>query len=256
MDNKRLMHCLDADFTRLREVAAAADPNARVPSCPDWTVADLVRHVGMVYLDKVGAMRTGKESNQWPLPGTEAEEPLPLLDRAYAELTAEFATRAPESPSYTWFEPDQTVGFWIRRMAQETVIHRVDAELGAGVPIAAIPDDLARDGVDEFLVAFVAYQSRAWPDYFAETLASADGRAVRLEANGSAWLVRPTTEEVEVAAVDGSETVGASTAAVVRGEPKDLLLWVWNRTGDDAVIITGAPDAVTRLRRVFVTGSQ
>jgi hypothetical protein len=51
--------------------------------------------------------------------------------------------------------PDQTVGFWIRRMAQETVVHRVDAELAAEVAPGAIPDDIALDGIDEFLIAFI-----------------------------------------------------------------------------------------------------
>ena len=45
-------------------------------------------------------------------------------------------------------------------MAQETVIHRVDAELAAGEPIAPIPDDLAVDGIDEVLERFLAYGSR------------------------------------------------------------------------------------------------
>jgi hypothetical protein len=40
-------------------------------------------------------------------------------------------------------------------MAQETVIHRVDAELAAGAPVAVIPGDLAADGIDELLAAFV-----------------------------------------------------------------------------------------------------
>src|SRR5258708_3724435 len=69
------------------------------------------------------------------------EPPLELLDRAYAALSAEFAARRPEDHTFTWYDPDQTVGFWIRDMAQETVIHRVDAELAAGRPIAAIPGD-------------------------------------------------------------------------------------------------------------------
>jgi hypothetical protein len=36
-------------------------------------------------------------------------------------------------------------------MAQETVIHRADAELAAGAPVAVIPGDLAADGIDELL---------------------------------------------------------------------------------------------------------
>ena len=43
-----------------------------------------------------------------------------------AGLVAEFSARKPEDPAGTWYTPDQTVGFCIGRMAQETVIHRID----------------------------------------------------------------------------------------------------------------------------------
>jgi uncharacterized protein (TIGR03083 family) len=251
MESKRLLECLDADYMRMREVAADADLTAIVPSCPDWTVADLVRHVGVVYLHKVECMRLGTHPEQWPPPGVNDEEPIALLDRSYAALTAEFAARDPQSSTFTWYEPDQTVGYWIRRMAQETAIHRVDAELGAGAPIAPIPADLALDGIDEFLVAFVEYGSRAWPDEYGDILATADGRGVRVETPDAAWLVRPTTEAVEV---HTSESTAAD--AVVRGEPANLLLWLWNRAGDDAVSISGATDAVAYLRKVLAAGAQ
>ncbi len=246
MENKRLLECLDADFARLRDVAATADLTATVPSCPDWTVADLVRHVGAVYLHKVECMRLGGPPKPWPPEGLNDEEPLALLDRAYAALSAEFAARDPASQAFTWYGPDQTVGFWIRRMAQETVIHRVDAELGAGVPHAQIPDDLAIDGIDELLVAFVEYGTKTWPDEFTEMLGSTDGRAVRVEANGSAWLVRPTPEGVHVRVSDVE-----SAEAVVRGDPTDVLLWLWNRAGDGTVERTGDADVLATLRRVL-----
>ena len=250
MESKRLLECLDADFTRLRAVAAATHLTARVPSCPEWTVADLVRHVAAVYLHKVECMRLGGPPDPWPPAGLDEEEPLSLLDRSFAALSAEFAARTPESHAFTWYEPDQTVGFWVRRMAQETVIHRVDAELGAGAPVADIPTDLAHDGIDEFLVAFVAYGAKTWPDEYADTLAAADGRAVRIETDDTAWLVRPTTESVEVRVSDVD-----AAAAVVRGAPADVLLWAWNRIGDDRVTISGAIDAVAYLRRVMAAGS-
>src|SRR6266568_5919174 len=59
MESQRLRDCLEADFRRLRDVAARADPGARVPSCPEWTMSDLLRHVGAVYLHKVECMRLG-----------------------------------------------------------------------------------------------------------------------------------------------------------------------------------------------------
>jgi hypothetical protein len=45
----RLLDCLAIDFARLRAVVPT-DPSAAVPSCPGWTVADLTRHPGEVYL--------------------------------------------------------------------------------------------------------------------------------------------------------------------------------------------------------------
>jgi uncharacterized protein (TIGR03083 family) len=251
MESKRLLECLDADFTRLREVVAAADLTAIVPSCPDWTVADLARHVGVVYLHKVECMRLGTHPEQWPPAGVNEEEPLALLDRSYAQLSAEFAARAPESPAFTWYAPNQTVGYWIRRMTQETAIHRVDAELGAGVAVAPIPADLAADGIDEFLVAFVEYGSRTWPDEFAEVLSTADGRAVRVETPEVTWLVRPTRED----AVEVSPGGEGSGDAGVRGEPADVLLWLWNRADDDVVTITGDTALVAYLRKVLAASA-
>jgi uncharacterized protein (TIGR03083 family) len=250
MESKRLLECLDADFTRLREVVSGAEMAAVVPSCPDWTVADLTRHVAAVYLHKAECMRLGSHPEPWPPAFVAEAEPLALLDRTYADLMAEFAARTPESPTFTWYGPDQTVGFWIRRMAQETVIHRVDAELGAGVPMAPIPVDLATDGLDEFLIAFIEYGSHTWPDEYAQTLADADGRAVRVETPDSAWLVRPTPELVEVRTSDVD-----SAEAVVRGEPVDVLLWLWNRADNDAVTITGDTKLVGYLREVLAAGA-
>jgi uncharacterized protein (TIGR03083 family) len=246
MDSTRLLKHLETDFGRLREVAAGADLTAPVPSCPDWTVADLVRHVGAVYLDKVSCMRDGRHQ-EWPPAGIDEEESLAVLDRGYAALMAEFATREPGSPSFTWYGPDQTVGFWIRRMAHETTIHRVDAELGAGAPVRGIPAGLAQDGIEEFLVAFVGYGSRTWPEGYAEVLANADGRVVRVETADRAWLIRPTPTLVEVGESDVDEI-----EAVVRGEPDALLLWLWGRTGDDAVSVSGDLDLIRPLRRVLV----
>lgn len=251
MEFKRLLECLDNDYGRLREVARGADLTARVPSCPDWSLADLVQHVGMVYLHKVECMRLGDHPTEWPPPGVDQEPPLELFDRAYADLVAEFAKRDPTQPTFTWYGRDQSVGFWIRRMAHESVIHRIDAELAAGVEIAPVPDDLAVDGIDEFLVAFVEYGSHEWLSEIGDVLGSADGRAVRIESGGTAWFVRPTPEGVQVRRSDVE-----SAEAVVRGEPRDVLLWLWGRAGDETVIFDGERDVIANLRRVLVAMSQ
>jgi uncharacterized protein (TIGR03083 family) len=249
MESQRLRDCLDADIRRMREVADVADLAVPVPSCPGWTMTDLLRHVGAVYLHKVECMRLGRAPDPWPPAGLQDEPPLVLLDRAYPALTGEFARHRPEDHAYTWYEPDQSVGFWIRRMAQETVIHRVDAELAADEKIAVIPDDLAADGIDELLVVFVQYATGKWPEDFAELLPSAGDRTVRIATPQRSWLLRLTARDVRVA-----EPGGVTADATVEGHAPGVLLWLWGRGGEAAT--TGDEDTIALLRKVLAESTQ
>jgi uncharacterized protein (TIGR03083 family) len=251
MEPTRFLECLAADQSRLRQVVRA-DLTAAVPTCPEWTVSDLVQHVALVYLHKVESMRQGAPPElSWP-PDVSGEEPLALLDKAYDSLMAEFAARdVQDGPAGTWYDPDQTVGFWIRRMAHETVIHRVDAELAAGEPVAAIPDDLALDGIDEVLVVFLSYASRKWPDDFTDRLPST-AETVLVTTGGRAWLVRFDADGVS------AETVPTTTdaQAIVAGTPQQVLLWLWRRAGDESVQRRGDAQALDRLRRLLEMATQ
>ena len=254
MDSSRFLDCLSADFALLRAVVPI-DQAAPVPTCPGWTVADLTRHVGEVYLHKTLAMREGEEREPWPPPELAREDPLALLDRAYAGLLDEFAAHKPEDPAGSWYAPDPTVGFWIRRMAQETVIHRIDAELGTGQPVSPVPADLAVDGIDEVLKIFVAYGVDRWGDYFADILAGSPGRTLSIRTDGAAWRVRtgPGLFAVEDGAGDGMADV------TVSGPPTAVLRWLWNRESagePSGVTVEGAPEAVDELRRCMVTATQ
>ncbi|MEV4617345.1 maleylpyruvate isomerase family mycothiol-dependent enzyme [Asanoa sp. NPDC049573] len=250
MENSRYLDCLAADFGRLRAVAGI-DPAASVPTCPGWTVADLTRHVGEVYLHKTLAIREGAEPEPWPPAALAAEEPIALLDRAYAALRHELGSHAPTDPAGSWYAPDQTVGFWIRRMAQETVIHRIDAELGAGQPVAPLPADLAVDGVDELLKIFVGYCVGVWTDDFKEILDASPGRSYALRTDGAAWRVRiaPGTFTVEDGdAADADVTVG--------GPPAALLRWVWHRQPGGEVTVDGPAGALDQLHACITKATQ
>ena len=254
MDSSRFLDCLSADFALLRAVVPI-DQTAPVPSCPGWTVADLTRHVGEVYLHKTLAMREGEEREPWPPPELAAEDPIALLDRTYAGLLDEFAARKPEDPAGSWYDPDPTVGFWIRRMAQETVIHRIDAELGTGQPVSPVPADLAIDGIDEVLKVFIAYGVERWGDFFKDILDGSPGWSFAFRTDGAAWRVRtgPGLFAVEDGAGSGPADV------TVSGPPSEVLRWLWNRerAGEPGgVTAEGAPEAVEELRRCTVMATQ
>jgi uncharacterized protein (TIGR03083 family) len=265
---QRFLDCLASDYTRLRSVAGR-DLAAPVPSCPGWTVTDLLRHVAEVYLHKSECIRLNDFPRPWP-PDFSADEPVALLERAYAALVAAFERHGPGDPARTWYEPDQTVGFWIRRMAQESVIHRVDAELALAEPIAPIPADLAIDGVTEVLDLFLSYGTRTWVEEFGPLLRDTLGYRVLLRAGGSSWLVSTSPQGVEVRAAGAAEPVGATVVAepvdatvvaepvdaTVVAEPDSLLLWLWARVGDEAVSIEGTDKAIIELRRLLVAATQ
>jgi hypothetical protein len=212
-------------------------------------------------------MRAGGEvETDWPPAGLQDEEPVALLDRAYGELVAELTTRDPADRGGTWYPLDPTVGFWFRRMAQESVIHRIDAELGAGVPIAPVPHDLAVDGIDELLKVFVAYSVDAWGDYFTEVLAGSPARVYRIlttaaaDEPGVTWLVRTSPGHFTVEGGPGEKLTEEPVPDVtIGGAPTDVLRWSWNRgtPGEPSrVTVDGSPDALAEFRRCVVIATQ
>lgn len=254
MNTETLLQHLTREYGLLHAAVDAVDPQTPVPSCPGWTVADLARHVAMVYLHKVECIRLGAYPDPWP-PEPSGEPAVRDLERAWTALTEAFATHAPGDPAKTWFDPDQTVGWWIRRMALETVIHRVDGELAVG-SVAPIPEDLALDGIDELLAIFVGYGSTRWPEEFAANIEAGTGDRLRVVAQTGdgprAWLATVTGSGVTVVE-DGADAAAEVTAT---GDADALLRWVWNRAAPGEVTVAGDPAAVDRWHSVIVTATQ
>jgi uncharacterized protein (TIGR03083 family) len=251
VDSSRYLECLDEDYSLFRDAAAAVDGDVPVPSCPGWTMDHLVRHLATVYLHKATVLRAGEWPKHWPPPGLAQEPRLALLARSYRELTAELAAHGPATPAVTWYEPDETAGFWFRRMAQETVIHRIDAEQAAGLAPTHVPDDLAADGIDEVLTCFLAYfspEAIASSGMAGEWLAGVgSAETIVVTAGTASWTVRPLPScEVSVQA-----GVHGQPQARVEGATGPLLRWLWGRAGDDAVQVSGDRAWADYLRRML-----
>lgn len=234
MDKERYLELLQSDGLLLAS-AAAADLTADIPTCPGWTVADVVRHTAEVYEHKLACIAlAGEKPEPWPPSWPHERDPLPWFHDAHLRLLTVLTDTDGGAPSWTWWPDEQTAGFWVRRMAQETAVHRTDAQSAFGPP-TPVDDDLALDGIDEVLHRMLAGD---WSD---EPQPGSTGH-VTVAATGRSWTVRIRPEDIEV--VDA----GQPTDTQISGSPSDLLLWLWGRLPDSVVGQSGQLTDVRTLR--------
>lgn len=246
----RYLHLVAADGERLAS-AAEGRLDLPVPTCPGWDVAEAVRHVGGVYHHKMACTVLGRPpgEDEWEHgPGT-GEDLLSWYREALAALLAQLSTHDPGDPSATWYPADQTVGFWQRRMAHETAVHRVDVESASAV-VTPVADDLAVDGVDEVLDLCLAFAIGADPE---EDVSPLDGRTLAVRTGPHLW-------RVAVHAGDPAGQIlldrGSGHAdATVTGEPSELMLWLWGRRPDSAVTFVGDRAVVAGFRELIARGT-
>ncbi|POX48424.1 hypothetical protein C3489_27080 [Streptomyces sp. Ru71] len=216
-----------AETARFVATISDADLTTAVPSCPGWTLADLVRHTGSVQRWFSVLLRS---RIQEPPRTREVDLRLPEREDGYPDWLAESATVAaeafaatdPDLPMWAW-GVDQHARFWARRMLFETLLHRADAELALGLR-PAIDRSLAVDGIDEFLV------NLPFATPFAPKVAELRGpdRTIRFRTTDGddAWLVRLRPDGFGLDAAGAAEDTADAT---VRGTAADLLLLVYGR---------------------------
>lgn len=223
-------------------LSAANDLHAPVPTCPGWTVRDVLLHTGEVYAHKTAIVAgdSAGPPQPWP-PARQIRDEREWFDEQLHALIETLRRHQPTSHVWTWYTPDQTVRFWVRRMMHETVIHRADVELAAGPP-TAVGDTVALDGIDELLECFLCFNAEAY------ATAAGHGERVTVRAADQVWTVtlapgRAILSREPVADPDGR----------LSGPPSDLLLALWNRlpytslrtSGDAALAVVRAAVAAT-----------
>jgi uncharacterized protein (TIGR03083 family) len=223
---------------QLSVAARTAGIDAPVPSCPDWTVADLLRHIGGIqhWVCRIVRTRPKPPAVQW----RQEDPPGPRhrfdwFDEGALGLADALAGAAPTDEVWTW-TADHTCAFWARRMAHEVTVHRWDAQSAAG---AAQPIDHAQavDGIQEF---FDLIPTRA-----PEGLAGG-GESVHLHCTDGdgEWLVRFTADGIVVTREHAKGDVAA------RGSASDLLLLVTGRLPPDGVETFGDASLLARWQEL------
>ena len=114
--------------------ALAADADGTVSWCGDWRVRDVVAHIGgghhMTAQIVAGRPTTDMSVRATLSPPEDDELLTEWVAAGTTALLDQLAAAEPDEHCWTWYPDDQTVGFWARRMAHETLVHRWDAERG------------------------------------------------------------------------------------------------------------------------------
>ena len=220
--------------------AARHDFKAAVPACPGWDVDDLLAHIGRIHHRTAGVVRTARQERPTEEDGSQPVAPetnlLAWYEAGLADLLDALRTADPDTSVWTFIGP-RPARWWFRRMAQETAVHRVDAEQATGA-LGPVDAELAVDGIDEHLRLFL-------PARHAGT-ATGSGETIHLHATDvpGEWLLTLTGDGITV------EEGHAKGDVAVRGAAADLFLWMWGRGPLDRLELFGDAALAQRLREL------
>jgi uncharacterized protein (TIGR03083 family) len=257
MENAEFIETLGREGLLLADAARRAGLDAPVPTCPGWQVRDLLRHVGAVHrwaarfvaekrteyvklddtapggaapcaagADGTGADRTGADSGE-------------LLDwyrQSHARLVDVLSAAPVDLACWTFLPANSPLEFWTRRQAHETTVHRVDAEIAAGLAPSALDPAFATDGVDELLLRFEVKCRKRGRSPQPRTL------RVRTEdvPGDAGWTLyfSPGAPRRERGGADGRADCEVSAPAA------ELYLALWNRLPHDRLSVRGDGDVM------------
>jgi uncharacterized protein (TIGR03083 family) len=133
--------------------AGDADLTLAVPSCPDWTLGDLVVHLGTVQRFWAHNLMKRNSGERSTLDDPEDPPDGAVVDwfrSSTASLASALREVGDDSPCWTWWGDPLTSGAVARHQAHEAAVHNWDVKLALGIarPLAS---SIAHDGISEFL---------------------------------------------------------------------------------------------------------
>lgn len=209
----------------LGELTRTEDPTTPVPTCPGWTLRDLVTHVGRG--DRWAATMVAERSDV-PVdtrtvadgkPPADPDAAIEWLGRSAEQLVDAVAAAGAEERVWTFTGP-KPPPWWVRRRLHESTVHRADAAIALGVPYELAPG-LAADGISEWLdlLALRTSDPQALDPGTSLHLHATDGGL----GEAGEWVV--TAADPGVAWEHGH----AKATVAVRGSAADLLLVILRR---------------------------
>ncbi|MGC8480104.1 MAG: maleylpyruvate isomerase family mycothiol-dependent enzyme [Acidimicrobiales bacterium] len=220
-----------------------------VPTCPEWTINQLLAHLGHVQSWAASVLRAAIVGEAVPPrpkePAMLEEAPsgiarLDWLQGCTNGLMEALTTIEDETECWTFFPATSGRHFWARRQAHEAHLHLVDSELAVGRPIHPIPPSVAADGIAEALTGYFARpgsnrSGREFPYRIAFEATDAD----------SSWTIRVTDTSLE--AVPRLEHADL----VINAPASAIFLLIWNRVDSSQLHSVGYAELLDQWRASF-----
>jgi uncharacterized protein (TIGR03083 family) len=216
-----------------------------VPSCPDWTVEDLVRHVAGTYRWVAGHVSRGITTHPGQPDRSDAPTGaavLPWWDEQYETVLKLLDGLDPSLPAWNWAPQTKKAQFWHRRIAHETAVHRWDAQMAVALsePVEA---KLASDGITEVLDTWLPAGKRRGPVDRHGVV------ALRATDVAEVWDVRLRGEGIALLDTDTLlDRDDHHQCAVATGTASDLLLALYGRVPFEVLDIGGDESLLEALR--------
>jgi uncharacterized protein (TIGR03083 family) len=218
---------LAAEQDAFASLAATADPDLPVPSCPPWTVEALVRHTTGVHRWAAAAAGLAADAD---LPDDGPyERDARAEDYPQAAVALRRALADPARPCPTLAGPG-TAAWWTRRQLHEVLVHHHDLA-GALGQLLEVDPVVAGDCVAEVVDTMFPRQVRLGRTTVPQT-------AVELRAPSGTWRLGE-----------------GGVAAEVEGPEMSLALLLWRRTtlDDPRLTVTGDRPSVAAIFRRALT---
>jgi uncharacterized protein (TIGR03083 family) len=221
-------------------VASAPSLDVPVPTCPGWTLFDLVQHLGegrhkWAAIVAAGPADAPADKSAWESVVPREREALFSWWTASAQQLLDALQKAgPDRGCWTWWGRSQsprTSGAAARHQLQEIAVHTYDAQVAVGKP-EPLPDEVALDGVEEFQYTCCA-TTAAWP----HEPAVVDYHATE----GRSWRLRLSADGARVGRLS---TPADDAYASLQGSASELVLAFYGRVPVESLELVGD-------RRVF-----
>jgi uncharacterized protein (TIGR03083 family) len=234
--HERYLDAIEKESAALLETASG-NLDAYVPSCPEWTMSDLLDHLGEVQR-RWNEMAARALTDPRDCQNHDPPEGVDLIEwfgEGPRLLLGTLAEADLEQPMWSW-SAVKKVGFVPRRMAQETAVHRWDAQNAVADP-SDIDADLAADGIDELMYVWLPTMA---------PLEEPPGKSVHIHTTDAVgeWLAVLDEEPVVT-------REHAKGDAALRGPASDVLLYLWGRTDASTLDVHGDLAVLEQFRSVF-----